>query len=206
MGRKPRLRRRRASWARRREIRRLTETLIMPRSAAAADPALHRGGAVQSAPTARAGGARYASPEPPASRNRCVNIYSQKHLEGFVIPPRTQRRLTGTGQQPRDGRLPRRKPMPESRTDLAESAAVDPGGPEAPAGAGGRACAMFRAVNASLDPERVGEELVSQMADWLPMPAWVAPDGRRHRARPGARHGRPDAPRPSMRRRSSARW
>jgi diguanylate cyclase (GGDEF)-like protein len=32
---------------------------------------------------------------------------------------------------------------------------------------------MFRAVNASLDPERVGEEIVSQMADWLPVPAWV---------------------------------
>jgi diguanylate cyclase (GGDEF)-like protein len=32
---------------------------------------------------------------------------------------------------------------------------------------------MIRAVNASLDPERVGEEIVSQMTDWLPVPGWV---------------------------------
>ena len=32
---------------------------------------------------------------------------------------------------------------------------------------------MIRAVNSSLDPERVGEELVSQLADWLPVPAWL---------------------------------
>jgi diguanylate cyclase (GGDEF)-like protein len=30
----------------------------------------------------------------------------------------------------------------------------------------------FRAVSSSLDPERVGEELVSQVADWLPLPTW----------------------------------
>ena len=32
---------------------------------------------------------------------------------------------------------------------------------------------MIRAVNASLDPERVAEELVSQVADWLPAPDWL---------------------------------
>jgi diguanylate cyclase (GGDEF)-like protein len=32
---------------------------------------------------------------------------------------------------------------------------------------------MIRAVNSSLDPERVGEELVSQMAEWLPVPGWL---------------------------------
>jgi diguanylate cyclase (GGDEF)-like protein len=32
---------------------------------------------------------------------------------------------------------------------------------------------MIRSVNASLDPERVGEEIVSLMADWLPVADWV---------------------------------
>jgi len=50
----------------------------------------------------------------------CGNIYSQKHLEGFVIPPKTQRRVTGTGQKPRDGRVPRHEPMRERRTALPE--------------------------------------------------------------------------------------
>jgi diguanylate cyclase (GGDEF)-like protein len=32
---------------------------------------------------------------------------------------------------------------------------------------------MIRSVNASLDPERVGEEIVSLMTDWLPVADWV---------------------------------
>jgi diguanylate cyclase (GGDEF)-like protein len=32
---------------------------------------------------------------------------------------------------------------------------------------------MIRSVNASLDPERVGEEIVSLVTDWLPVPGWV---------------------------------
>jgi diguanylate cyclase (GGDEF)-like protein len=32
---------------------------------------------------------------------------------------------------------------------------------------------MIRAVNSSLDPERVGEEIVSQAGEWLPVPGWL---------------------------------
>jgi diguanylate cyclase (GGDEF)-like protein len=32
---------------------------------------------------------------------------------------------------------------------------------------------MIRAVNDSLDPDRVGEEIVSQMTDWFPVDGWV---------------------------------
>ena len=32
---------------------------------------------------------------------------------------------------------------------------------------------MIRAVNASLDPERVGEELCRTPSDWLPVAGWL---------------------------------
>jgi diguanylate cyclase (GGDEF)-like protein len=32
---------------------------------------------------------------------------------------------------------------------------------------------MIRAVNSSLDPERVAEIIVAQVADWVPAPAWI---------------------------------
>jgi diguanylate cyclase (GGDEF)-like protein len=32
---------------------------------------------------------------------------------------------------------------------------------------------MIRAVNASLDPERVAEAMVAQTADWVPVPGWL---------------------------------
>jgi hypothetical protein len=40
---------------------------------------------------------------------------------------------------------------------------------------------MIRAVNASLDPERVAEALVARVSDWIPAPGWLvlAVDGRR---------------------------
>ena len=32
---------------------------------------------------------------------------------------------------------------------------------------------MIRAVNASLDPERVADAMLSRLADWLPAQAWL---------------------------------
>ena len=63
--------------------------------------------------------------------------------------------------------------MPEIRTDLAERLR-----PIQPALRRRLARAdllvqMIRSVNASLDPERVGEEIVSLVADWLPVADWV---------------------------------
>jgi len=64
--------------------------------------------------------------------------------------------------------------MPESRTDLADSLRSIQTVLRRRLVRADVLVPMYRAVNASLDPERVGEELVSQMADWVPMPAWVA--------------------------------
>jgi diguanylate cyclase (GGDEF)-like protein len=64
--------------------------------------------------------------------------------------------------------------MPESRTDLADRLRSIQTPLRRRLGRADVLAQMHRAVNASLDPERVGEELVSQMAEWLPMPAWVA--------------------------------
>ncbi|MEO7275843.1 MAG: GGDEF domain-containing protein [Vicinamibacterales bacterium] len=64
--------------------------------------------------------------------------------------------------------------MSESRTDLADSLRSIQATLRRRLGRADVLTQMYRAVNASLDPERVGEELVGQMAEWLPMPAWVA--------------------------------
>ena len=63
--------------------------------------------------------------------------------------------------------------MPEIRTDLADRLRSLQVALRRRLGRAELLAQMFRAVNASLDPERVGEEIVSQMADWISVPAWI---------------------------------
>ena len=97
----------------------------------------------------------------------------QNDLEGFVIPHGTQSRVTGRARQTRARRRPSSRTSPVFRLDLAERLR-----PLQPALRRKLARAdvlaeMMRAVNSSLDPERVAELLVQQVAEWLPAPSWL---------------------------------
>ena len=81
--------------------------------------------------------------------------------------------MTGTGRQPRARRPSRRKSVPVIRTDLADRLRPLQTALRRKLARADVLALMIRAVNSSLDPERVGEELVSQLADWLPVPAWL---------------------------------
>ena len=55
---------------------------------------------------------------------------------------------------------------------------------------------MIRAVNSSLEPEKVAEALLSQASEWMPVPAWlVLADGR---GRADARRWRRDGLTPPL--------
>ena len=80
--------------------------------------------------------------------------------------------MTGTGRQPR-ARPSSRKPASGARQDLAEKLRAL----QAPLG---RSLAradvladMIRAVNASLDPERVAEAVVARVSGWIPASGWL---------------------------------
>ena len=80
--------------------------------------------------------------------------------------------MTGTGRQPR-ARPSSRKPTSGARQDLAEKLRAL----QAPLGRSlSRAdvlADMIRAVNASLDPERVAEAIVARVSAWIPASGWL---------------------------------
>jgi diguanylate cyclase (GGDEF)-like protein len=63
--------------------------------------------------------------------------------------------------------------VPEIRTDLAERLRPIQTALRRRLARPDLIAQMIRSVNASLDPERVGEEIVSLMADWLPVADWA---------------------------------
>jgi len=63
--------------------------------------------------------------------------------------------------------------VPEIRTDLAERLRPIQPALRRRLARADLLAQMIRSVNASLDPERVGEEIVSLVADWLPVADWV---------------------------------
>ena len=50
---------------------------------------------------------------------------------------------------------------------------------------------MVRAVNASLEPERVADAMVARVSDWIPAPGWLVAGQRRGRRAPHRHYPRP---------------
>jgi hypothetical protein len=97
----------------------------------------------------------------------------QNDLEGFVIPNGTQSRVTGRARQTRARRRPSRASVPVFRTDLAERLRPSQAALRRKLGARDVLAEMIRAVNSTLDPERVADTLVQKVAEWVPAPCWL---------------------------------
>jgi diguanylate cyclase (GGDEF)-like protein len=80
-----------------------------------------------------------------------------------------------TGRRSRASRLSRRGAT-AAGTDLAERLRPLQATLRRQLARADQMAGMIRAVNASLDPERIGEEIVSQVTDWLPVTDWVVLD------------------------------
>src|SRR5215471_19107108 len=94
----------------------------------------------------------------------CMRI---EDLEGSGIPQPRLRRRSGT-------RVPasRRSPSP-ARLDLASRLRPMQGALRSRLSRADTLADVTRAVNATLDPERVADAIVACAADWLPVPSWV---------------------------------
>ena len=97
----------------------------------------------------------------------------QNDLEGFAIPNGTQSRVTGRARQTRARRRPGRASAPVFRTDLADRLRPLQTALRRKLGRADVLAEMIRAVNSSLDPERVADTLVQRVAEWLPAPCWL---------------------------------
>ncbi len=97
----------------------------------------------------------------------------QNDLEGFVIPNGTQSRVTGRARQTRARRRPSRASVPVFRTDLAERLRPSQAALRRKLARADVLAEMIRAVNSSLDPERVADTLVQKVAEWVPAPCWL---------------------------------
>ena len=97
----------------------------------------------------------------------------QNDLEGFAIPNGTQSRVTGRARQTRARRHSSRSTPPAFRLDLAERLRPLQTALRRKLARADVLAGMMRAVNSSLDPERVAETLVQQVGDWLPAPCWL---------------------------------
>jgi hypothetical protein len=84
--------------------------------------------------------------------------------------------LTVTGRRSRASGLSRRGTATAAGTDLAERLRPLQVALRRRLARADQMAGMIRAVNASLDPERIGEEIVSQVTDWLPVTDWVVLD------------------------------
>ena len=97
----------------------------------------------------------------------------QNDLEGFAIPHGTQSRVTGRARQARARRRPGKASVPVFRTDFADRLRPLQPALRRKLGRADVLAEMTRAVNSSLDPERVADTLVQRVADWLPAPCWL---------------------------------
>ena len=94
-------------------------------------------------------------------------------LRGIRHSNRTQSRLTGTGRQPRARRPSRAKVATAARRDLASRLRPLEATLKRRLSRADVLADMIRAVNASLEPERVAEALVARVSDWIPAPGWL---------------------------------
>jgi len=101
----------------------------------------------------------------------------QNDLEGFAIPHGTQSLLTGRARQTRARRRSSGS-SPPARQDFADRLRPLQSALRRKLARADVLADMMRAVNSSLDPERVAETLVQRVADWVPAPCWLvlAPD------------------------------
>jgi diguanylate cyclase (GGDEF)-like protein len=97
----------------------------------------------------------------------------QNDLEGFAIPHGTQSRVTGRARQTRARRRPGRASVPVFRTDFADRLRPLQTALRRKLGRADVLAEMIRAVNSSLDPERVADTLVQRVAEWVPAPCWL---------------------------------
>ncbi len=97
----------------------------------------------------------------------------QNDLEGFAIPHGTQSRVTGRARQARARRRPGKASVPVFRTDFADRLRPLQSALRRKLGRADVLAEMTRAVNSSLDPERVADTLVQRVAEWLPAPCWL---------------------------------
>jgi diguanylate cyclase (GGDEF)-like protein len=81
--------------------------------------------------------------------------------------------LTGTGRQSRARRPSSRKSLTSSRTDLADRIRPLQTALRRKLARADVFAQIVRAVNSSLDPERVAETMVAHAADWVPAPIWL---------------------------------
>jgi diguanylate cyclase (GGDEF)-like protein len=94
----------------------------------------------------------------------CMRI---EDLEGSGIPQPRLRRRSGT-------RVPASRRSPSStRLDLASRLRPLQSALRSRLSRADALAEVTRAVNATLDPERVADAIVACAADWLPVPAWV---------------------------------
>src|SRR5262245_921919 len=97
----------------------------------------------------------------------------QNDLEGFAIPHGTESRVTGRARQTRARRRPSRGSVPVFRTDLADRLRPLQTTLRRKLGRADVLSEVVRAVNSSLDPERVADTLVQRVGEWLPAPTWL---------------------------------
>jgi diguanylate cyclase (GGDEF)-like protein len=81
--------------------------------------------------------------------------------------------LTGRVRETRARRRSSRASLPAFRTDLADRLRPLQIALRRKLARADVLAEVIRAVNSSLDPERVADTLVQQVADWLPVPCWL---------------------------------
>jgi two-component system, cell cycle response regulator len=97
----------------------------------------------------------------------------QNDLEGLAIPHGTQSRLTGRARQTRARRRSSRSSPPAFRLDFADRLRPLQTALRRKLARADVLAEMMRAVNSSLDPERVADTLVQRTAEWLPASSWL---------------------------------
>lgn len=103
-----------------------------------------------------------------------MGVWTPEALEeGSAIPNGTQSRLTGTGRQTRARRRSSRKGVPAVRTDLAARLRPLQTTLRRTLARADVFADMIRAVNASLEPDRVAETLAARLSEWVPASGWL---------------------------------
>ena len=123
----------------------------------------------------------------------CYIFGKQKDLEAAVIPNGTQSRLTRTGRQVRARPTPTRttrRAVLAASPDLAARLRQCQAPLRRELARADVLAEMIRAVNVTLDPERVAEAMLTRLAAWVPAAAWlVVVADERTRSRPLAARG-----------------
>jgi diguanylate cyclase (GGDEF)-like protein len=103
----------------------------------------------------------------------CYICGVQNDLEGFAIPHGTQSRLSGRARQTRARRRSSRSSPPAFRLDFADRLRPLQTALRRKLARADVLAEMMRAVNSSLDPERVADTLVQRTAEWVPASSWL---------------------------------